>query len=255
MNSKLRVFTAGVVLAAALGVWWLSVGGRRSVPSEDHSPSSGIPTDLKGAASALDELRKTLPALKSEEAVKRILALLESGTDASTGLGFTLQRDGFLAEAPTLRVFLLDYLAQVDRASAADYAEKILADMDSPDEWAVALRNHAAGRDTPAGRAFIEDKMRAMLQHEQWQAQASAGFLEAFDVAVWLGGTNLMPALTTLVRQQDNRAVAHASYLALDRLAFCKEFVRVRACRVQFRWRRVCRQWRYSLCRRRLRRG
>ena len=54
-----------------------------------------IPTDLKGAASALDELRKTLPALKSEEAVKRILALLESGTDASTGLGFTLQRDGF----------------------------------------------------------------------------------------------------------------------------------------------------------------
>jgi hypothetical protein len=57
-----------------------------------------------------------------------------------------------------------------------------------------------------------------MLQYEPWQQNPSTGFLEAFDTAVYLGGTSLMPTLTDLVRQQDNPAVAHASYLALDRL-------------------------------------
>ena len=38
-------------------------------------------------------------------------------------------------------------------------------------------------------------------------------------MAVFLGGTGLVPALTELVRKQDNPAVAHAAYLALDRLA------------------------------------
>jgi hypothetical protein len=42
--------------------------------------------------------------------------------------------------------------------------------------------------------------------------------LESFDVAVHLGGTALLPVLTDLLRQQDNRPVAHAAFLALDRL-------------------------------------
>ena len=37
-------------------------------------------------------------------------------------------------------------------------------------------------------------------------------------MAVYLGGTNLAPALGDLIRWQDNPAVAHAAYLALDRL-------------------------------------
>ena len=57
-----------------------------------------------------------------------------------------------------------------------------------------------------------------MVGHEAWRKDPSTGFLEAFDVAVHLGGTNLMPTLTELVRQPDNRAVSHAAYLALDRL-------------------------------------
>jgi hypothetical protein len=35
---------------------------------------------------------------------------------------------------------------------------------------------------------------------------------------VFLGGTNLMSALSDLVRRKDNPAVAHASFLTLDRL-------------------------------------
>ena len=89
--------------------------------------------------------------------------------------------------------------------------------MDSPDEWAVALRNLASGDSSPDGRALLEQKTIAMLQYQPWQQNPSVGYLEAFDVAVYLGGTDLLPTLSDLVRQQDP-ALSHASYLALDRL-------------------------------------
>jgi hypothetical protein len=94
----------------------------------------------------------------------------------------------------------------------------VLASMDSPDEWAVALRNLASGDASADGRALLERKMAQMLQYAPWQQNPSVGYLEAFDVAVYLGGTDFLPTLTDLVRQQDNPAVAHASFLALDRL-------------------------------------
>jgi hypothetical protein len=65
---------------------------------------------------------------------------------------------------------------------------------------------------------LLEQKITAMLQYPPWQQNPSVGFLEAFDVAVYLGGTDLLPTLAELARQQDNPAVTHASYLALDRL-------------------------------------
>jgi hypothetical protein len=37
-------------------------------------------------------------------------------------------------------------------------------------------------------------------------------------VAVHVGGTELVPALASLLRRKDNQAVAYAAYLALDRL-------------------------------------
>src|SRR5205814_901547 len=128
--------------------------------------------------------------------------------DAPTQLKFGVGADGFLTEAPSLRTFLLDQLARVDPAAAAAYAEKILSAMTSADEWALALRSYAVGNATPQGRFFLEQKVQAMLLYEPWQKGPSAGFLEAFDVAVYLGGTHLMPALTTLVRQTDNPAVS-----------------------------------------------
>jgi hypothetical protein len=125
---------------------------------------------------------------------------------------------GLLDEAPTLRTFWLDELARLDPAAAAEYSKIILASMDSPDEWAVALRNLARGDASPEARALLEQKTGDLLRHEPWQQDPSVGYLEAFDVAVYLDSTNLLPALGELVRKQDNPAVAHASYLALDRL-------------------------------------
>lgn len=147
-----------------------------------------------------------------------ILAELESGQDAPTGHTFKVGKGGVLASAPTWRVALLDELARLDPKAAAEQAEKILREFNSPDEWAISLRNYALAKTSPEAKAFLEERLRAMLQHAPWRENPSVGFLEAFDVAVYLGGTELMPTLTDLVRLTNNLAVAHAAYLALDRL-------------------------------------
>jgi hypothetical protein len=174
--------------------------------------------DTKNTRQQLAALRVALTAMPANEAVAHIRQFLDSKADALTQLGFKIGDHGLLVEAPTLRTFLLDELARIDPASAADYAKVILASKDSPDEWAVALRNLARGDDSAGGRQLLEQKIGEMVQYAPWQQNPSVGFLEAFDVAVYLGGDGLMPELTDLVRQQDNPAVAHASFLALDRL-------------------------------------
>jgi hypothetical protein len=177
------------------------------------------PVDRNGALSLLARLRQQLSSQPKAEAVNAIQQVLDSHTNLSTGLSFKVGSGGFLQEAPTLRTFLLDYLGQLDPAAAAAYARLILGSKDSPDEWAVALRNLARGDVAAGGRTLLEQKLGEMLRYEPWQQDPSVGYLEAFDGAVFLGGTNLVPVLANLVRKQDNPAVAHAAYLALDRLA------------------------------------
>ena len=164
------------------------------------------------------KLRQTLSATGTNQASSAIRQFLESKSDAPTGQGFKVGAHGFLEQAPTLRTFLLDYLGQIDPAAAAAYARVILSSKDSPDEWAVALRSLALGDATAAGRALLEEKTGELLRHDPWRQDPSVGYLEAFDAAVYLGGTNLVPALGELVRKQDNPAVAHAAFLALDRM-------------------------------------
>ncbi len=143
---------------------------------------------------------------------------LDTKSDAATGQGFKIGAGGSLTEAPTLRTFLLDQLAALDPAAAAEYARTILETSNSPDEWAVALRNLARGDTSANARALLETKTGELLRNEAWQREPSVGYLEAFDTAVYLGGTSLMPALGDLVRKKDNQAVAHAAFLTLDRL-------------------------------------
>ena len=174
--------------------------------------------DAKAAQRSLGELRRELSAMPTSAAVAAIRQFLDSKADAATHLVFKLAANGMLDEAPTLRTFLLDELGRLDPAAAADYSKVVLAGMDSPDEWAVALRNLAAGDSSDPGRALLEQKTVQLLQYVPWQQNPSTGYLEAFDVAVYLGGTDLLPTLSGLVQSQDNPAVAHAAYLALDRL-------------------------------------
>jgi hypothetical protein len=165
------------------------------------------------------ELHGLLSGMSREAASALIHAFLDSGVDAPSQLDFSIGSDGFLKQPSSLRVFLLDQLAQLDRAAAAVYAEKILNSFSSADEWAVSLRNYALGNTNAESRAFLQGKFREMIRHEPWQTSPSVGFLEAFDVAVHTRGTELMPDLAELTRQKENKAVAHAAYLTLDRLA------------------------------------
>jgi hypothetical protein len=166
----------------------------------------------------LSDLRRALSAMTAAEAVTAIRKFLDTKADAPTGQGFKVGGNGNLAQAPTLRTWLLDYLGQIDPGAAAAYARTILANSDSADEWAVSLRNIARGDTTPDGRALLAEKTGELLRNEAWQQNPSVGYLESFDTAVFLGGTSLVPTLQTLVSKQDNPAVAHAAYLTLDRL-------------------------------------
>jgi hypothetical protein len=94
----------------------------------------------------------------------------------------------------------------------------VLASPDSPDEWAVAMRDLAQGDSTSDARAVLADKFQEMLHNESWLQAPSSGYLEAFDVAVYLGGTNFLPAMASLAGPASDPAVAHAAYLVLDRL-------------------------------------
>jgi len=170
------------------------------------------------SGSALEQLRARLGAMPREAASLAIQQLLDRGDDSPTGLVFKLGADGSLVQAPTFRLFLLDQLLQADREAAAAYAAKILAAHGSPDEWAVSLRSYALVRTNSEARAYLLGKFRELIHYEPWCSHPSVGFLEAFDVPVNQGGIELLPDLTELVRRTNSHAVAHAAYLALDRL-------------------------------------
>lgn len=250
-NSSSRTpWLIGAVLVGLLGITlWLRPGRREPAATPaPGGPTNVAPappdtsrpvTDLTDGATAkfheiagrvkaapdaattrqqLAELRARIASMPTNAAVADLRRFLDSRADAPTRLGFKVARSGGLDEAPTLRTFLLDEMARLDPAAAAEYAKVILASKDSPDEWAVALRNLARGDVSAESRALLEQKAGELLRHEPWQREPSVGYLEAFDTAVFVGGTNLMPALSDLIRRKDHQAVAHASFLTLDRL-------------------------------------
>jgi hypothetical protein len=177
-----------------------------------------LSNDRVDSLKQVDALRRRLSSLDPEAASRTVQGWLDSGVDAPTHLGFSLSPDGRLKEAPTLRLFLLDYLIQIDPQAAGAYAEKILRFPNSPDEWAVSFRAYALAYPTPEAKAFLQRKVREMTGIQDWRENPSTGFLEAFDVIVYTRDKESTPELADWVRQPDNRALAHAAYLTLDRL-------------------------------------
>jgi hypothetical protein len=174
--------------------------------------------DPGAARLCFDQLRQTLAAAGPKAASAAIAHFLDSGANAPSHTDFKVGPGGFLETPSSLRVFLLDEWARHDPAAAAAYAKGLLGRMEDADEWAICLRNIALADDGGQDHDYLREKLVHMLQHEPWQQQPSVGFLQAFDVAVHLGGAQLLPTLSRLVTKQDNPAVAHAAYLALDRL-------------------------------------
>jgi hypothetical protein len=152
--------------------------------------------------------------------IAAILQFLATGEDAATGQALEVGPGGELTGAPTLRLFLLDLLGQLARLTgtgeSAAQARQNLAKKDSPDEWAVALRNVAWAE--PKSRAYLAARMHEMLDYEPWRATPTAGFLEAFDVAVYSGDPTFVPTFAELARGGDP-TLQRAATIALDRLA------------------------------------
>ncbi len=169
--------------------------------------------------SDLDALKRALLAADPAQANAAILGFLATDRDARTGLDFALRPGGELA-APTLRVLLMDVLGRIAQRDGTDTAAKLaratLAKKDSPDEWAIALRN-VAWRE-PAATAFLAAKTREMLTYAPWRAAPSGGMLEAFDVIVFTKDASFAPDLAT-AQTDPNSALRHAAEVALDRLA------------------------------------
>jgi hypothetical protein len=180
--------------------------------------------ELPGRADAVSvrqwmgDWQERLRLLPRDRAVAELCELLGSGWDAPTGLGFKVGVGGFLEETPTFRVWLLDELSRIDPAAAAREARAILDVSESPDEWAVALRICARADGTEAGQAWVREQARELIRREAWLESPSTGLLEAFDLFVYTRDVEAVPELAALIRRKENRAVAHAAYLAVDRL-------------------------------------
>jgi len=214
MNKKQLAFTIGLSVLALL-VWYLvSTGGNKK---DTAQPTAQAPA-VKSLPATLPEIQSQLAGRTPEELRSLILSWLDSGRDAKTGQGFKLAADGSLTEAPTLRTFLLDQLIRADRAAAAGYAQKILAQKTSADEWALALRAYALGNTNGEASAFLQQKFQELLHEDNWRNDPSVGYLEAFDVAVYSRDTGLAPEFSAMLADKTNRATAHAAYLTMDRL-------------------------------------
>lgn len=223
------IAVAGIAAAA---VWFLT---RESTPTGTAAaPVTSRPTPAARPPAAfmhwLDEVpatpgaeslaaaRTRLLALPAEQAVAEIRSFLESGEDRATGLGFEIGGDGNLTGWPTLRVFLLDLLKGIDPAAAARISREVLESPTTADEWALALRNVAKGEDAPGTRDFLRTKTEELIRNPAWQEKPSFGYLNAFDVLVHTRATESAPLLSDIVQRKDRSDLAHAGFLALDRL-------------------------------------
>ncbi len=223
---KKRWFIAALVFLSALFVWLLwprgvpenAAGSARPQPAQrlqtgaENLRQAKTPTDSKAA---FMDVRAALRQMDTDEARQWILAQWRGGEDFATKLDLTLDSRQNLLGWPSFRTFLLDMLFQIDPEAAADVSKDLLDTSESPDEWAVAMRN--LGR-VDSHDELLKSKTAELLQRRDWQRDPSAGYLEAFDVIVHTRHTVLAPDLLANCDAQDEKAVRHASYLTLDRL-------------------------------------
>ena len=170
----------------------------------------------------LAALRKEI--LSSQAAAAAILEFLNSGADIPIALDFSLSDGGTLDEAPSFRTALLDLLAQVDPFAAVDYAQSIFQSSKVADEWALAMRNLGWQNHDKSHSTELRARLTQMLDNQAWLSQPSGGFLEAFDIAVHLGGVEELYNMASVLKLEGQNGAAiengttHAAFLALDRL-------------------------------------
>jgi len=177
--------------------------------------------DRQDARALLADLADSVAAADSIIAAQSLIAFLETGRDAVTGLGFQVAEGGTLSEAPSLRVATLDFLGRTGAPQAADYAIEVMDATAVADEYSVALRNLAWGvEDT----SEVGSRFSDMLDRDAWLSEPTAGFMEAFDVAVAVGGPQMVRELSQVVLGEseiptrETPLLNQPAFIALDRL-------------------------------------
>jgi hypothetical protein len=122
-----------------------------------------------------------------------------------------------------LRAFLLDLLQQLDPQLAAQWAVDELTSSGTalaPDVYAVHLRNYALGSEVgeEARTAFLNNRLQAVLQSDDWTSNPTTAIAEMMDVAVYTGAIALLPDLSKLMKKGDPQMLRRAAALAIERL-------------------------------------
>lgn len=186
----------------------------------DSAEAFRADTDPAQASARLSALRDEIRQAPEEAAAAAIVAFLKSLEDAETGLPFAVGPDGMMDVVPSLRLALLDLLPSLDPLAALEMAREIMDQRTSPDEYALALRNMAWNdlegdlRDELSGRFMDLLKMA-------WLEKPSAGFLEAFDIAVEVGGGPMFDRMVEVADEATatgNTAASRAAFMSMDRM-------------------------------------
>lgn len=153
-----------------------------------------------------------------------IAEFLKTGEDSSTGLGFIVGTEGVMEDVPTLRTALLDLLPPLDPNLASKVSREIMDQGLDPDEYALGLRNVVWNDHQGRHAEELHQRFGAMLDRNDWLADPSGGFLEAFDVAVYLGTPEALDQVMSVVHLEDSDGQAatggqwRAAFMALDRI-------------------------------------
>ncbi len=178
------------------------------------------------AFEVLADLHQCLRDAPPSVAAAAISAYLDSKADVSTGLDFFAGADGALVEAPSLRTALLDALAGLDASKSAAYAHEVLAQPQSPGEWALAMRDLARQNADGSHTAELSQALEKMLDNQDWLRTAPRALLEALDVAVALGGPAEFQNLGSVLHLQDasggpaGNGISNAAATALERMTY-----------------------------------
>ncbi len=172
------------------------------------------------AAVLLRALRENIREAPEEEAAAAVVAFLKTGEDAPTGLPFVVGPDGMMEVVPTVRLALLDLLPSLDPVAALDMARELMDQRTSADEYALGLRNMAWNDLDGDLKGELSGRFMDLLK-SPWLDHPSAGFLEAFDVAVEIGGSLMFDRMVSLAGEttaKSNPAASRAVFMSLDRM-------------------------------------
>lgn len=174
-----------------------------------------------GAAQGQEIISKMFEALEEYsvgDASRAIVQVLNTREDALAFGRFAPGPDGFLNAYPSFRTALLDQLEKLDPVAALKMGKSILTESENADEWAVSLRMVSRNARSTEDLEFLRGKVQELLHKEAWLNDPTFSFLHAFDAAVDDGRGVTIQRLGELLDSMDDRAVAHAATVSLDRL-------------------------------------